>query len=71
MVDFTRALSALSHQLKELTRPGQPFTITLVSPAEECGRSTDRNACLLPWQTMIKPSPHQKVAIDAHSDDWP
>jgi hypothetical protein len=71
MVDFTCALSALGHQLKEIARPGQSFTGARVSPAGGTGRSTDRNACLLPWQTMIKPSPHQRVAIDAHSDDWP
>jgi hypothetical protein len=32
---------------------------------------SDGADCLLPWQIIIRPSPRQKLIIDAHRDDWP
>ena len=70
------AISALGSQLKGLARVGRatPAATPDATPTTvpEQGRGWPGiTACLLPWQTMIKPSSRQKLLIDAHRDDWP
>lgn len=56
-------VSALGRQLKELATaamPAEPAAATVRAPAS--GTTV--------WRT-IKPTSHQRVAIDVHRDDWP